>query len=372
MMPNQQRSQGGSSVMRATAGPSESDVRILIQEIAQATQAIVSALDNAGLDEQLRQSPEYILRTLDRSLPKQSLGELLLACEAFASVTGPSVLATGDLSLFYDEAQYLGDIVQTLGRCVSSRQRLTRVTGVMQGLRLRATLSEPAVLAGLTHLGDLFASVASTETHAARPRRRLLSLLPFGRRFIVPGTVLASALAFIIFLTGTIAFATGQVPVPAHGLVIPGLSHAATSTPQTHSTSGGTPVPATPTPKVGVPTATPGAHTPTPSPTPGKPLLSISQSLIQPCQGIDAQFSIVAGTGQSAVSWTATSPDPTNIQVSTNDQNFSAHVSGTLQPGQSVTVYVRVTNDTNTNNGTIGISANNGHSYGVQYDTSNC
>lgn len=361
------RSQGGSGVVTQANSHPSPELRAVLSEIANVTDALVDALDAAGLNEQLRQSAKYSLHVLDRSLPKQNVDEFLLAYEAFATMTGPAALAAGDLTRLHDEAQRLLALVQALGRGVSRRQGLTRSTSAMQNLHLRAALSEPPVRAGFSRLQDLLGVLVRVETGTGQARPRLVPFVPLGRRALAPGMVIVGALALIVFLTATIVFATGQVPLSPKGAVLPVLSNAspptgrtATATSQTNSHGVDSQATAT----------SPGG--PTPTSLPSKPALTVSPSAVQPCQGSDVQFTITAGGGQGSVSWTATSPDTVNVALSMNGQSFSGQVSGTLQPGQSVTVIVRVLNDTNTASGTINISASSDHPSGVSYDTSSC
>src|SRR5262249_305788 len=103
------------------------------------------------------------------------------------------------------------------------------------------------------------------------------------------------------------------------------------------------------------------------------PVLAVAPSTITPCfQQPDEQFVITYSSGQGALTWTATSPDPTNYMLSTDDAHFSGSATGTLQPGKSVTVFVRRINDVSTI-GQINVSGSNGAaSRAVTYDSSNC
>jgi hypothetical protein len=128
---------------------------------------------------------------------------------------------------------------------------------------------------------------------------------------------------------------------------------------------------ATPRPaQTSAPPATPTGPPRGPTPTPSSPTLSVSQ-LNQPlCP--DAHFLITLAGGQRPLSWDAASPDPAAIRLGLDNQTFHPTASGTLQPGQSVTVYVRALQSTQLI-GQITVSASDGlPPQMVHYDTSDC
>src|SRR5262249_3530786 len=269
-----------------------------------------------------------------------------------------------------------GNILQTLRTLSAVPRNFSRIGTKAKTPRpqLLAQLSDPAVQADLAQLIKLFVQAMALKESAYAKKRFVLRL---GTRFLVPGSVLMGALALILFLTGGIAFVTGAVAVTPRGLIVtnPLAKSAATATVNARAHATQTPrATATgagqPTPK---PTQAAGTPSPTSQPPPGAPVLGVAPSTIAPCfQQPDEQFVITYSKGQGAITWTATSPDPTNYMLSTDDTHFSGTVTGTLQLGQSVTVYVRVANDVNTA-GQITISGSNGAaSRAVAYDSSNC
>jgi hypothetical protein len=204
-------------------------------------------------------------------------------------------------------------------------------------------------------------------------RRRLL---PVSVGWFVPGTVLAGALALIVLLLTSIAFAAGQIAISPNGVDMPVLTGG------THHTSGAAANP-TPTVRANVParqptagassTAIPGrTSTPTPGTAPtaptsaGSPTLSVSKSTVSPCLGTPDAFTLTYSGGQSPITWTATPSDQTDIAL--NPPN------GTLQPsgaGSAANVTVTLVNDLSIT-GTITISTSNNLTRTIQYDSTGC
>ena len=102
----------------------------------------------------------------------------------------------------------------------------------------------------------------------------------------------------------------------------------------------------------------------------GAPRLTIAPQNVEPCVGTTPpKFTISYASGQGSVAWTAKVDTTANAQVSLTQSNFSAQVSGILQPGQHVDVYVQaVSNDAS---GQITIQAPSSPPP-VTYDSSNC
>lgn len=241
------------------AAPSEGQVRALLNQIVEATSRLAVGFDAAGLSQSLRQSPTYTCRSLDRKLPNYTVEDLLLACEAYATVTAPSALATGDVARVRDEALSTQQLLQTLANGIRGRRRLTGMTTVgIQDSFLRSAFNEPAVRAALVALMEPLSALAGMDSTPQGKSRRLL---PVGVGCFVPGTVLVSALALIVFLLTSIAFATGQVVISPAGVDVPGLSN-------TTHVRGATSALATPTARTSVPAPQP-TGTPRVQPTAG-------------------------------------------------------------------------------------------------------
>jgi hypothetical protein len=346
------------------AAPLEVEVHALLERTVEATNRLAVRLDAAGLNRALRQSPTYTLRSLDRALPNYTVEDLLLACEAYATVTAPSALATGDPTRVRDEALRTLQLLRALAGGIRGRRRLTGMTTVgIQGSFLRSAFSEPAVRAALVALMESLSALACMDSTQQRKRPRLL---PVGVGCFVPGTVLASALALIVFLLTSFAFATGQIAKSPHGVDVSALVDG------NHHT-GATSAHATPTARIGAPTPqstagatpTPGL-TPTATPPSGSPTLSVSKSLVMPCLGAPDSFTLTYAGGQNPITWTATWPDHTDIALTP--------ANGTLQPngsGSSANITVMLVNDVSVT-GSVNISTGNGLSQSVNYDSTGC
>src|SRR5258708_27488786 len=143
------------------AAHSDVEVRTLLDQIVEATNRLAAGLDAAGLNQPLRQSPTYTLRSLNRGLPNCTVEDLLLACEAYATVTAPSALAIGDLVRVRDEALRTLQLLRTLAGDVRSRRRLTGMTTVgIQNAFLSSAFNEPAVRAALDALMESLSALA--------------------------------------------------------------------------------------------------------------------------------------------------------------------------------------------------------------------
>jgi hypothetical protein len=348
------------------AAHSDVEVRALLDQIVEATNRLAAGLDAAGLNQPLRQSPAYKLRSLDRSLPNHTVEDLLLACEAYATVTAPSALATGDFLRVCDEALRTLQLLRALAGGVRGRRRLTGMTTVgIQGSFLRSAFNEPAVRAALAALTEPLSALVFLDSTQQQQRRRLL---PVGMGCFVPGTVLASAFALIVFLLTSIAFATGQIAIPPNGVAVPVPSDGIHRKDATSANATATAYANAPAPQpTGTPRAQPTAGvSPTATTPAGSPTLSVSKSSVSPCLGTPDAFTLTYSGGQSPLTWTATPSDQTDIAL--NPPN------GTLQPrgaGSSTKVTVTVVNDV-TITGTITISTSNHLTRTVQYDSTGC
>ena len=372
-----------STAAEPAAGTRETELQATLSKVYRGSRTLAEAISAVSAAQGLDGVTGQNLQALDRSLPRQTLEDMLLACEAYASVTGPSALAVGDLATMRSDAERILSRLQVLARPPRS-QRGTGTTGQHQALGLRIVLSNEQVAEPLRDLIAFFSELAYAEGEKAHKR----FALRIGTRFLVPGSVLAGTLALIIFLTGGIVFATGAVTFSPQGVAFSnplgsaaGVTNATShGTPGAQGTAGGSgsisptgtaasgpgQAPnATATPK---PSAQPTA-TPVPS---GSPVLTVSPSDVQPCQGTDAQFSNIYSSGSGTVTWTATSPDPSNIALSSNGTSFGQQVSGTLRPGQQVTLYVRLLNDTPIT-GQISVTGSNGAApTSATYDSTGC
>jgi hypothetical protein len=367
--------EGESEAGTRGAASSEVEVRTLLDQVVEATSQLAAGLDAAGLNQQLRQSPAYTLRSLDRSLPNYTVEGLLLACEAYATVTAPSALATGDLIRVRDEALRALQLLRALAGAIRGRRWLTGMTTIgIQSAFLRSAFNEAAVRAALAALIESLSALAFMDSTQQRKRRRLL---PVGVGCFVPGIVLASALALIVFLLTSIAFATRQIAIsPNGGVAVPvlsdGIHHkgatSANVTPTARASATGPQPTGTPRaqPTAGpTPTATPGP-TSSATPPPGSPTLSVSKSTVGPCLGTPASFTLTYSGGQSPITWTATPSDRTDVALSP--------ASGMLQlsgPGRSVNITVTLVNGVNIT-GTMTISTSNNLTQTVYYDSTDC
>jgi len=351
------------------AGQPSEDTRGLLRRIPDAASALLDELEAAGLTPSMRQAPGCELHALDRSLPRQSVDDLLAECEAFAFVSGPSALAQGDTRAVRDEADHFLGVFETLLKAGTRRARSTWMTSAstsMQAPLLRGALGTPETQDALYQLTELFDQLATfgEQEHGAR---RGLGLLPAGRRVFTPVLILTLAVALIAILLGAIGLASGKTP---GSIFLGGAASNVKSTSAATSTSSGSSATATPQ---NVQTPTTGRATPTATPKapPNAPRLTLSTQNILPCATAPYKsFTITNSGGQGAVSWTATVDDTSNALISLNSSNgFSGQVSGSLQPGQRVGVYVKaVSLDAN---GQITIQGP-GSPPPVSYDTSNC
>jgi hypothetical protein len=340
--------------------------RDLLRRIPAAASALLDELEAAGLTPSMRRAPGCDLHALDRGLPRQSVDDLLAECEAFAFVSGPSALAQDDTRAVRDEAEHFFGVFETLLKAGTRRSRGSWMTGAstsMQAPLLRSALGTRETQDALYHLTELFDQLATAGEEEHRARRGL-GLLPAGRRVFTPVLILTLAVALIAVLLGAIGLASGKGPGIFLGEGASNVAHTATST------SGSS---ATATPQnAQTPTAGRGS-TPTPRVTAtasGAPRLTVAPQTVEPCMGVPPpKFTISYSTGQGSATWTAKVDNAANAQLSLNQANFSGQVSGTLQPGQRVDVYVQAGgNDTS---GQITIQGP-GSPPSVMYDSTNC
>lgn len=337
--------------------------RALLNRVTETTTDLERTFESTLAPEQLRVARDQALTAIDQRMPRLSLGELLVASEVYVSITAPTALADNNLRAAYRDAERLRNALRQLSAIQQSRAP-TGQTTITQGFMLRGLLSAPAVSKHVRQLEDLYAQLAQLadeDTTKSRPVFRL------GTRFLVPISVLVSAAALIAFLFGGIAFATGAVNVNVHGIAL--TNPLATAT----VVRAPTQAPTTPPAPVGAtqPTAAPSSpSTATPQ---SAPAISVSPSTVTPCyQSPDTRFVITYSSGNGPLNWTATSPDPSNYQLSIDGSTFNGSVSGGLNPGQSVTITVRLVNLSDTS-GQFAITASGGAATRyVVYDSSNC
>lgn len=361
---------GGAS---ATGGWSENERQAALRAVADAVDRLGHALSDVGLPQAMRESASCNLRSLDRGLPNEPLEELLLSCEAYATVTAPAALATNDLEQVRDEGQYLLHDFQALASAGRGRNFLANLGNTLTGTQnvfLRSALGEPDVQDALADLLDALSPLAALAGGETIARKRLL---PAGKRLFIPVMVLGGAIMLVIILLSSISFATGLTLLPG-GLELPvvsnksGAQSTATAVAQT-----GRPTPttassaqATATPAAGPqPTATtaPGSA-PTATPPPGSPKFTVSPTSLQVCFDSPATFTVSYTGGSQPISWTASWSDHSNIGLSPS--------SGSLSPGRSANVTVSLLVDQGVT-GTITIAPSNGLGAGtVTYDSTNC
>lgn len=364
---------GKSSLKAADATPA-SQPRALLSAVVVAINDLVAALDAVGLYQRLRESPGCRLRALDRNLPDETFDDLLVSCEAFAVMTGPSALATDDLNRLRSEAQRLLRTLQQVADAARGRRRLTLIGTTMgagatgaQNSFLRTALSAPRSRESLEGLIDALSALAAL-AESGKPQQRK-RLIPIGAGLVIPVTVLGGAMALIIVLLASIALVTGRAPITPNGLDIPLTSALPTATPLptatarpkiTPTANPGNPTPTT-HPGVG-PTPRPGS-TPTTPPSGGYGVLSVSSSSnpIAPCSGNPDSFTISYSGGSKSLTWSVTSTDPSNLSYS--------QASGTLTPGGSVDV--TVFNKSDTNQGTIYVTGGS-QQQTVSFDATQC
>lgn len=335
----------------------------LLEEIREGTSRLEAGFVAAGMARQLAQADAFRLRVLDRNLPNYTVEELTLTCEAFATVTVPAALATGELGHARDDAARILRILTTLRTVTQGRRRLTGHTTVnVNSTLLSSAFTSPDVRAALSILIRAFSDFAVVDEDMTRKR------LPFAFNvgFIVPGTVLLTAVGLVFFLLTSVAFATGGIAISPNGVKVNGVSSALrrVSPAQATPTSSPAPIP-TVTPTV---VSQPSNQTSSQvgSPPPPSPTLTVSRSSVQPCFGSPDSFTLTYTNGTGPLHWSANWQDTTNIGVKP--------ATGTLQPtgsGGSATITVSLLNDA-AFNGTITVTTSAGLSQSVTYDSSSC
>ena len=193
---------GGAKVrpMGTVRPPSEQpevDARMMLREIPIAIERLLDELDAIDLGRELRRSPSCQLRAVDRSLPRQSLDELMAECEAYALISAPAALTGGDAASVQRGAAELLSMLDTLARAAEKRRGSTRRTTV-QISPLRLALAEPGVNDALHDLIEFMASLAVAEGDQQSRRSLLPRILPTGARILMPGSVLVTALTLDI------------------------------------------------------------------------------------------------------------------------------------------------------------------------------
>lgn len=348
----------------ASSGWSAAELHSMLGVVATAVDDLAMELDAVGLTQQLRNSPSCDLHTLDRSLPHYPLEELLLACEAYATVTGPAALATDNLAEVREEAQRLQQILQTIAGAGRSRRRLPGMgftsTGT-QNVFLRSAFGDPQVQDALSALIDTLAPLAIING-GSLPKRGWASRI--GPRYIIPVVVLGGAIALVVLLIGSFAFANKGAGILPNGLGIPGLARgvnsSATATAQNNSGAPTATLASSSSAAATAPTTQSTATAPSSS---GSPKIALSKSVLSVCPGSPDSFTISYSGGQP-ITWTASWSDHTNITLNPS--------SGSLQSGVPVSVMVDALTDTG-GAGTITIIPGGGASpQTLNYDASNC
>jgi hypothetical protein len=371
----------------ASARPVDDEPRALagrLRDVGQATRALARALDDAGLTERMREAPVPLQNARSRrTSPKQTVTDLLLACEALASVTGPQALVNGETGRVYDEARRLARVLRALTELAGddtlpeddvpvTNDASAATGGDAEGstpLPLLAILRAGAVRSALSRLADLLAELAAVER--AQPGRDRWTLR-IGTRILIPLSIVLITVALILFFAGGIVFATGAVAISPRGVVFSNPidntapertdSHTTATVGQPTATPGsrGTPG-ATSGGKTGTgagtggapgaaPTATPaggspGSGSPTPppapppAPTPPPLVVDVTPTTMAACQQKSESFEISYTSGQGALSWAATAGS--GVQVSLDGTTgWASQVSGTLQPLTRAKVFV--------------------------------
>ena len=364
----------GKSDMSAPVGDDqpEAQLRVMLHTVVEATDRLIAALDAAGFNKQLRESPAGQLRILDRSLPNYTLDELLLICEAYAAVTAPTALAMGDPARAHDEARRVLHLFQALSGALrpASQTRTTNAPTAQttQSALLRSALSTTNIQIAITELIHALSALATVNASEPEKRKRLLPLPLLNTGCLVPGTVLGGAMILIIILITSIALVTGQVSIAPNSVPVISSKQEATAT---YMTGASTPVTKTTPTANQQPAAThsPATATPIPAAAPtatsmATPRLSISKSTVTPCQNTPDTFTISYSGGQRQITWTATWSDSTNIMLNPTQ--------GALSSGAYTTVTVSVQTDVGLT-GTITITPSNGlPAQTLMYNSTNC
>lgn len=347
----------------ASSGWSAAELHTMLGAVAQAVDDLVIELDDVGLAQQLRKSPSSDLRSLDRSLPHYPLEELVLACEAYATVTAPAALATDNLTEVREEAQRLLQILQTIANAGRSRRRLPGLgftsTGT-QNVFLRSAFGDSQVQDALSALIEALSPLAALNGGKLQKRGWALR---FGPRYIIPVVVLGGAIALVVLLIGSFAFANREAAILPNGLGIPGLpgGNSASATATTASGAQTSTTTSSPPATAASPTSAPAATAPASS---GSPKITLSKNTLSICPGSPDSFTITYSGGQQPITWTASWPDHANITISPS--------SGSLQSGDSTTVTVNMLTDTGAAS-TITIIPGGGLSpRTLNYDGANC
>lgn len=360
------RAQAPSTTDLASNG-GDARIRAGLRGVAQASDDVLRAVEAVGLRQAASRTPHYSLNSLDRRLPKRDVYDFLLACETLATVTGPTLLASGGARELRARAHPLLHTARLIQRATRDRPSAgdSGATLRMNGVLLYTAFTSPQGKDALARLAERLSDVTSGDGEQIAATRFELRL---GTRFLVPGSVIAITLGLIFFFLSGIAFATGAINFSRGGIALSSL-RAVAPTPNSAATATATAMvnsPTATTPSGGAPTQAP------PSKAPSGAALSIAPASIQPCAGSDTQFTLSYAGGSSATAWRASSPDTANIALSLDGTTFTSSVSGALQPGASITVYVRLLNDIPTS-GAIAVTGSSGvKGASIRYDSANC
>ncbi len=332
------------------------------------------------------------LHELDSALPHQTFGEVLVACEALALVSGPSALVSGDVKTLHSQsrglqATMLGILRASQAGSTQHHSDTPPASAVHD--TFVASLRQQAMVADLLRMTELLGALA-----ADTPSIAGLQVAAMPQRSLAPIFIVGLAIALIVFLAGSILIATSRIPPMQHsrntGANVAGnpidsptpkpISTLTAGTTPTVTGNGQPPAPTAtgngqppaptatgngqpPTPTATgngqppAPTATgngqPPAPTATPVPPPPPPPtqapainVSLSPQSLQLCP--DNDVTIAYNSGNGVITWTMTVSDSTNIGVHDVDgAPYNPSVSGQLAPGQSVDVAVKALNDGN-------------------------
>lgn len=341
-------------------------------DIAWATAALSEALTEAGLT---REALAELVIPTERA-GTLTLEEALAQCEAFATISGALAMTNATQSSLQAQAAQLvapfATLAGALGGAASAEQATGPAAAVAAAFQSPATRVALAQLVGTMERAAAGMSIPAAIVVPGAARRAPMIPLPF---FIV-----GVAVAILIFSLGSVALAASRVPSSARPVRAFAPSTAISPTASTAS-SAGTPQ-ASPTTIVSPTPTTDPKTTPPPQPTnspviapppPPPPAKSVAISQLNQPLCTEAQFTITYRTGQGAVSWSVTSPDPTNIGVGlTRDTTDYGQVSGSLTPGATVVIYVEERND-GAFHGALSVAVSAGAPVTfVSYDTGQC
>ncbi len=182
------------------------------------------------------------LQQMDPALPHQTFGEVLIACEALALVSGPSALVSGDAKALHSQSRGLQATM--LGILRVSQAGTTEHPSISQPVSgaqdaLIAALRQPAMVADLLRMTELLGALA-----ADTPAIAGIQVAALPSRPLAPIFIIGLAIALILFLAGSILIATSRIPPTQHGRntgsqVAGNVMDTPTPQPTGHVTGGG-------------------------------------------------------------------------------------------------------------------------------------